>query len=63
MSRIQETKRAYDKIAQLLNQEIRKRGGSTQELERFRETLDVAFYLLGWGQFEIPGSKGGRRAY
>jgi len=54
---------AYDKIAQLLNQEIRKRGGSTQELERFRETLDVAFYLLGWGQFEIPGSKGGRRAY
>src|SRR5579872_7114710 len=25
---------------------------STQELERFRQTLDVAFYLLGWGQFE-----------
>jgi hypothetical protein len=36
----------------LLNQEIRKRSGSTQELERFRQTLDVAFYLLGWGQFE-----------
>jgi hypothetical protein len=52
MSRIQETKRAYDKLVELLNQEIRKRSGSTQELERSRQTLDVAFYLLGWGQFE-----------
>jgi hypothetical protein len=52
VSRIQETKRAYDKLVDLLNQEIRKRSGSTQELERFRQTLDVAFYLLGWGQFE-----------
>jgi hypothetical protein len=52
MSRIQETKRAYDKLLELLNQEIRKRSGSTQELERYRQTLDVAFYLLGWGQFE-----------
>jgi hypothetical protein len=52
MSRIQETKRAYDKIVGLLDQEIRKRSGLAQELERFRQTLDVAFYLLGWGQFE-----------
>jgi hypothetical protein len=52
MSRIQETKRAYDKIVGVLDQEIRKRRGSAQELERFRQTLDVAFYLLGWGQFE-----------
>jgi hypothetical protein len=52
VSRITETKRAYDKIVELLDQEIRKRSGSTQELERFRQTLDVAFYLLGWGQFE-----------
>jgi hypothetical protein len=52
MSRIQETKRAYDKLVELLNQEIRKRSGSTQELERFCQTLDVSFYLLGWGQFE-----------
>lgn len=52
MSRITETKLAYDKLVELLNQEIRKRSGSTQELERFRQTLDVAFYLLGWGQFE-----------
>ncbi len=52
MSRIHETKRAYDKLVELLNQEIRKRSGSTHELERFRQILDVAFYLLGWGQFE-----------
>jgi hypothetical protein len=52
MSRLTETKRAYDKLIDLLNQEIRKRSGSTQDLERFRQTLDVAFYLLGWGQFE-----------
>ncbi len=52
MSRLSETKRAYDKIVELLDQEIRKRRGSTQELERFRQTVDVAFYLLGWGQFE-----------
>ncbi len=52
MSRLTETKRAYDKLSELLNQEIRKRSGSTQDLERFRQTLDVAFYLLGWGQFE-----------
>jgi hypothetical protein len=50
VSRVTETK--YDKLVELLNQEIRKRSGSTQELERFRQTLDVAFYLLGWGQFE-----------
>jgi hypothetical protein len=52
VSRITETKRAYDKLVELLDQEIRKRSGSTQDLERFRQTLDVAFYLLGWGQFE-----------
>jgi len=52
MSRIQETRQAYDKLVALLDQEIRKRSGSTKDLERFRETLDVAFYLLGWAQFE-----------
>jgi GAF domain-containing protein len=52
MSRLLDTQRAYDHLAQLLNEEIRKRRGSANELERFRETLDVAFYLLGWAQFE-----------
>lgn len=52
MSSLVETQRAYDKLVQLLNQEIRKRSGSTKDLEKFREALDSAFYLLGWGQFE-----------
>ena len=52
MSRLQETKRAYDKLAELLDQEIRRRRGSARELERFREILNTAFYVLGWGQFE-----------
>ena len=52
MSRLLDTCRAYDKLAQLLDQEIRNRSGSIKELERFRETLDVALYLLGWSQFE-----------
>lgn len=57
MSRIEETKRAYEKLAELLDQEIRKRRGSAKDLERFREALDVAFYLLGWGQFEYLARK------
>jgi hypothetical protein len=52
VSRLSETQRAYDRVRQLLDLEIRKRSGATKELERFRETLDVAFYLLGWAQFE-----------
>jgi hypothetical protein len=52
MSRLVETKRAYDKVAELLNQEILKKGSNANELRRFREALDVAFYLLGWAQFE-----------
>jgi len=52
VSSLVDTKRAYDKLVQLLDQEIRKRSGSTKDLEKFREALDSAFYLLGWGQFE-----------
>jgi hypothetical protein len=52
MSRLVETQQAYDRLVQLLDQEIRKRSGSTKDLERFREALNAAFYLLGWSQFE-----------
>jgi len=52
MSRLGETQRAYGQLVKLLDQEIRRRRGSSKELERFRETLDLAFYLLGWSQFE-----------
>jgi hypothetical protein len=52
MSRLTETQRDYDRLIQLIEQEIRKRSGSTKDLARLRETLDVAFYLLGWSQLE-----------
>lgn len=52
MNRLAETQSAYDKLIQLLDQEIRKRSGPAKDLQCFRETLDSAFYLLGWAQFE-----------
>ncbi len=52
MSRLNETKRAYDKLAQLLDAELLHKKGVAKEVERFRASLDVAFYLLGWAQFE-----------
>ena len=52
-SKLTETKRAYDKIASLLDQEIRKRGSNLNELKRCQEILDAAFYLIGWWQFEF----------
>ena len=52
MSRLTETKRAYDMLGKLLDAEVLKRRGSAKELEKFRVSLDVAFYLLGWAQFE-----------
>jgi len=52
MSQIGDTYRAHSRLTQLLNEEMLKRRGSLKELERFRETLNAAFYLLGWSQFE-----------
>lgn len=52
MSKLTETKRAYDKLLALIKDEIRSRKGNVDELRRFQESLDVAFYLLGWAQFE-----------
>ena len=52
MSRLTETKHAYDMLGKLLDAEVLKRRGSAKELEKFRVSLDVAFYLLGWAQFE-----------
>ncbi len=52
MSKLIETKRAYDAISRLVRAELLKKGSNTRDLQRFREALDVAFYLLGWAQFE-----------
>ncbi len=52
MSRLTETAAAYDTLTRLLDEEIRSRRGSASRLQKQREALDVAFYLLGWAQFE-----------
>jgi hypothetical protein len=52
MSKLIETRCAYDKLAECLDQELLKRGSNANDLRRFHEALDVAFYLLGWAQFE-----------
>ena len=46
MSKLTETQQAYDKISELLNAEILKKGSNANQLRRFQEALDVAFYLL-----------------
>lgn len=60
MSRLIETRKAYDKLADLLDQEIRNKNGDVKELQRYRENLDVAFYLLGFSQFEFLVKKEGK---
>ena len=52
MSRLNETKRAYDRLSRTLDEQLRLRKGEANEIAKLRETLDVAFYLLGWAQFE-----------
>ncbi|MBU9579031.1 hypothetical protein KTE26_11355 [Ralstonia mannitolilytica] len=52
MSKLTETKRAYDRLKRLLDEEARQRKGELKDLQRYQEALDVAFYLLGWAQFE-----------
>jgi hypothetical protein len=52
VSKIIETKRAYDLIRELLDQELLAKKGSAQRIKDCQAALDVAFYLLGWAQFE-----------
>ncbi len=52
MSRLTETKRAFDKVTALLDQEIRKKASNSKDLEKYRATVEIAFYILAFGQFE-----------
>lgn len=52
MSRLTETMRAYKKVASLLDQETRTNRSKAKELASFRDTVDIAFYILSFGQFE-----------
>ncbi|HEX4767450.1 MAG TPA: hypothetical protein VH414_14355 [Lichenihabitans sp.] len=52
MSNITEIRQAYERLRDLLDQEILNRRSEAKELQRFRKWLDTAFYLLGWASFE-----------
>ena len=52
MSKLSETQKAYDRITDLLGRAILTNRGSVNELRKAQDVLDVAFYLLAWGQFE-----------
>lgn len=52
MSRLKETKRAFEKVTMLLDQEIRKKASNSKDLESYRAIVEIAFYILAFGQFE-----------
>lgn len=52
MSKLIDTRRAYEAITKLVDAEILKKSSNMRDLQRFQEDLDVAFYLLGWARFE-----------
>jgi hypothetical protein len=52
MSKLGDTKRAYDRVKSLLDQELLKKHSNAQQIRECQAAVDVAFYLLGWGHFE-----------
>ena len=57
MSKLTETKRAYDRVRKLLDRQLLDRKGDAQQIRAAQEAVDVAFYLLGWAQFEYVTRK------
>jgi len=57
VSKLTETKRAYDRVKALLDQQLLERKGSAQQIRDCQEAVNVAFYLLGWAQFEFLARK------
>lgn len=57
MSRLTDTKRAYDRVRALLDKQLLERRGDAQQIRDAQEAVDVAFYLLGWAQFEYVTRK------
>ena len=52
MCRLAATKLAYDHVKGLLDQEILKKKYSAQQVKDWQKSVDLAFYVLGWAQFE-----------
>lgn len=52
MSKLNETKLAYDRVKTLLDQELLNKKSNAQQIKDCQSAVNVAFYLLGWAQFE-----------
>ncbi|MCJ2093980.1 MULTISPECIES: hypothetical protein [unclassified Methylobacterium] len=52
MSKLTETKQAYDRVQGLLRKQLLTQGSDARQIRAAQEAVDTAFYLLGWGQFE-----------
>lgn len=57
MSKLTDTKRAYERVRDLLEQQRLTRRSDAQEVRDALVAIDVAFYLLGWSQFEFLARK------
>jgi hypothetical protein len=57
VSKLNETKLAFDRVKALLDQELLNKKGSAQQIRDCQSAVNVAFYLLGWAQFEYLARK------
>lgn len=57
MSKLTDTKLAYDRVRALLDQQLLARGSDAQQIRDCQSAVNVAFYLLGWAQFEYLARK------
>lgn len=51
-SRLLETKKAFKSVTRLIDQQIRAKASNSKDLEEYRKIVEVAFYILAFGQFE-----------
>jgi hypothetical protein len=52
VSKLIETKAAFDRVKALLDKELLNKKGDAQQIRDCQSAVNVAFYLLGWAQFE-----------
>ncbi|ABD87043.1 hypothetical protein [Rhodopseudomonas palustris] len=57
MSKLNETKLAFDRVKALLDQQLLEKKGNAQQIRDCQSAVNVAFYLLGWAQFEFLARK------
>lgn len=57
MSKLTDTKRAYDRVKSTLDQQLLAKNSNAQQIKECQSAVDVAFYLLGWAQFEYLSRK------